>query len=971
VVRNRDVVAQRVVSPALVGRGDELAALTAAIPTPPTVVVLDGEAGIGKTRLLAELRDQIRDSERWFVAGWCRRIREPFPLGPVIDAIRGLGGELANSPLSPVAGALRPLLPEVAEVLPPAPAPLDDRVAERHRVFRALVEVFGSLGPVVLALEDLHWADEQTADFVSYLLSDMPPKLSLVLTYRSEEVDPTVRVLTAKLPPSVTLANLQLRPLDEPATGVLAAAILGTPRVSREFAHYLHERTSGVPFAIEELLALLRTRGALDSRRGQRSRESLAELNVPDSIRDSVRERVCRLSADGRTVAEAAAVLQTPVPVAVLASTCTAPAARTMEVLDEVLGSGLLAEDGDRIGFRHLLAAHAVYEAIPSARRQQLHGRAAAALASAQPTPAGQLAHHLRHAGHHTAWVAAAERAAERAAELGHHNEAVRLLEDVLRHAPLSTEHRGRVAVTLARTAIDTLHAEDLRSILLEVPAANLPREQRSELRFWLALLLNQAGGDPHLQRRLFLEAVEELDDRPDLEAWAMVGLGVPAGDPQVPLSEHLHWLRRSLEIVPRLDHPALATLVLGKVAMVLIAVGDPQWQEMTDRMRIRTGGTPSHRREVSAYESVGGDACYVGHHETAHELLTAAAAGAEACQNRRLELRSQARLALLDYCRGNWHALRERTEVLSDELAHYTEARIDTEVVLGGLALAHGDLDTAHRRLSDVARSLQRVGGLDLLPLPVAALARLNVARGDPEPAQSIARQALDAIAAKGIWPPVARMLPSVAQAMVAAGQGDEAGDLVADVAARAAGLDAPLFPAAVRHARGFVSEGRQRWREAVAHFTAAAAAYELLCCPYEAAQARECAARCLLTVDDPGGAPLLREALEAYQRLGASWDAARAAGTARRHGVGLPAAHRGGRRGYGDELSPRQQEVACLAAAGMTNEEIAQRLYLSPKTVDKHVCAALRKLGLHSRRELARHVPTGDAVRQGGGVS
>jgi DNA-binding NarL/FixJ family response regulator len=966
VVRNREVVAQRLVSPALVGRTDELSALLAAVSTPPTVVVLEGEAGIGKSRLLAELRDQTGGSGRCFATGWCRRIREPFPLGPVIDAIRGVGGELADTPLSPVAGALRPLLPEIAAVLPPQPPPLDDQVAERHRVFRALVEVLGSLGPVVLALEDLHWADEQTTDFASYLLSDLPPELSLVLTFRGEEVDPAVRVLTATLPPSVTLAHLQLRPLDEPATGVLAAAILGTPRVSREFAHYLHERTSGVPFAIEELLALLRTRGALERRRGQWSRETLADLDVPTSIRDSVRERVSRLSADGRTVTEAAAVLQTPVPVPVLAGTCTAPAARTMGVLDEVLGSGLLAEHGDRIGFRHLLAAQAVYEAIPSVRRQQLHGRAAAALASVQPTPAGQLAHHLRHAGRHTAWVTAAERAAEQAAELGDHNEAVRLLEDVLRHAPLNTEQRGRIAVRLARAAVDTLHAEDLRNILLDVPAAELPREQRSELRFWLSLLLNQAGDDPRLQRRLFLEAVEELDNRPDLKAWAMVGLGIPAGDPQVPLSDHLGWLRRSLKIVPQLDDPALATLVLGKVAMVLIAVGDPQWQEMADRMRTQTGGTPWHRREVSAYESVGSDACYVGHHETAHELLSAAAAGAEACQNRRLQLRSQARLALLDYCRGKWHALRERTEVLSDELAHYTEARIDTEAVLGGLALAHGDLDTARQRLTEVARSLQRVGGLDLLPLPVAALARLGVASGDPEPALSIARQALATIAAKGIWPPVARMLPPVVQAMAAAGHGDEARDLIAEVAPRVTGLDAPLFPAALRHARGFLSEGRRRWREAAAEFTAAAAAYDLLSCPYEAAQARECAARCLLTVQDNGGAPLLREALETYQRLGASWDAARAAGTARRYGVGLPAAHRGGRRGYGDALSPRQEEVARLAAAGMTNEEIARQLFLSPKTVDKHVCAALRKLNLHSRRDLARHMANGDTPRE-----
>jgi DNA-binding CsgD family transcriptional regulator len=948
-----------VVSPSQVGRGRELSRLVSAVSAPPAVAVVEGEAGIGKTRLVTELRARLREQGRWSVAGWCRQIREPFPLGPVIDAVRVLGAELAGAPLSPVAGALRPLLPELAGLLPPQPPALDDRMAERHRVFRALVEVLGSRGPVVLVLEDLHWADEQTTDFVSYLLADPPPELSLVLTFRGEDVAAAVRALTAKLPAPVTAIHQQLTLLDRRQTGELAGAILGSDRVSTEFAGYLHARTSGLPFAVEELLALLRVRGALARRSGSWPRRVLQRLDVPTGIRDSVLARVASLTADARSVVEAAAVLQAPVPAAVLTGTVRAPAARVQQGLLEALEAGLLAEDagGERVGFRHLLAAQAVYDATQATRRRQLHGRAATGLAAVEPAPLGQLAHHLRHAGRLAEWVRAAERAADQAAELGHHDEAVQLLADVLRHAPLRTRQRGRLALKLARTANETLHARDVRNLLLSVPTGDLPRRLRSELRFWLALLLDQTGGDPVRRRRLLAEAVEELTDRPDLRAWAMVGLAIPTVAPGVPPAAHLPWLRRSLELVPELTDPALAVLVLGKVAMVQAAVGDPQWRQVTDRMLARTGAGPGQPREVSAFESVGVDACYAGHHQTAGRLLTAALAGAG---TDRLERRSRAGLALLDYCRGHWDGLAERAERLVDELADYPQGRVNAEVVAGGLALARGELDLAWRRLNRLRQAVERAGGFDLLPLPAAALVRLGIARGDLAPGLATGQRVLAGAEATGVWPSTARLLPPLTQAMVAAGQATDAGALVERLAGRLRDLDAPLARAALPHARGFVAAGDQRWREAADLFLTAADRYQPLPGPYEAAQAREQAAASLFAagVGKARAEQPLRAALATYRRLGATWDAARATGLARRHGLALPAAHRRGRRGYGDDLSPREREVAHLAAAGRTNEQIARDLFLSPKTVDKHVGAALRKLGLRSRRSLAHRL-------------
>ncbi|HEX5957697.1 MAG TPA: hypothetical protein VFY92_03450, partial [Hyphomicrobiaceae bacterium] len=576
----------------------------------------------------------------------------PFPLGALLDAARSIGDDVNVARLSPVAGALRPLLPEIAHVLPSLPEPLHDRAAERHRVFRGLVEVFASLGPAVLALEDVHWADEHTADFVSYLVAEQTPQLSLVLTFRGEEAAPGVRALTAKLPPSVSRAHVGLAPLDAEQTGELAAGVLGLDWVSTEFAAHLYERSGGLPFVIEELLALLQARGTLVRRTGGWARKALDELDVPAGIRDSILERLSRLSESARSVVQASAVLQTPVPATVLVATCWA-GKRARRGVEEALDSGLLVEHGDAVGFRHALGAQAVYDGLLGTRRQELHARAATALGALDPVPLGQLAHHLRNAGRLVQWVETAEQAADQAVELGHDEEAVRLLEDVLRHASLPRDRRGRLAVKLGRAAAGTLHgAQERLALLSEVLEHDLAPVVRGELRFWLAVQLEQAGRRP--QRRLLAEAVGELDGRPDLKARAMVALGYP-DVPGVALAEHRIWLDRALEVLPTVDDPGLRYLVLGKVAMVWIGLGDPKWRHLTDRIVEATRGVPRHRHEVRAYHSIGTEACHAGHLETAEQLLSAAREGAVALGSRQLEVCTGSPLALVSYLRGAW----------------------------------------------------------------------------------------------------------------------------------------------------------------------------------------------------------------------------------------------------------------------------------------------------------------------------
>lgn len=178
----------------LVGRGDELELLLEAARRPPSLVVVEGEAGVGKSRLVAEpvgagapdVAVSHRRVGRRVLIGHCHRLREPFPLGPVLEALRGLAGDPPAGKLDPVVGALRGLLPELAARLPPSPGRLGDPRAERHRVFRAVVELIDALGPAVVVLEDLHWADEATVELLDFLACRQPSGLCLALTYRRE-----------------------------------------------------------------------------------------------------------------------------------------------------------------------------------------------------------------------------------------------------------------------------------------------------------------------------------------------------------------------------------------------------------------------------------------------------------------------------------------------------------------------------------------------------------------------------------------------------------------------------------------------------------------------------------------------------------------------------------------------------------------------------------------------------------------
>ena len=154
-----------------VGRGPELGDLARALAAPGSVVLVEGESGIGKTRLVGESLTALADRLDEVLVAYCPPFRRPHTLAPVTDALRERAKSVAGLGLSGLAGALRPLFPEWADDLPPAPEPAQDASAMRHRLFRALGELIACLRVAVLVVEDVHWADEATLEFLLYLAS--------------------------------------------------------------------------------------------------------------------------------------------------------------------------------------------------------------------------------------------------------------------------------------------------------------------------------------------------------------------------------------------------------------------------------------------------------------------------------------------------------------------------------------------------------------------------------------------------------------------------------------------------------------------------------------------------------------------------------------------------------------------------------------------------------------------------------
>ena len=913
-------------SPVLVGRAGALDRLREAAARPPAVVLVEGEAGVGKTRLVEELAAVRERAGQRTVIGRCLELREPFPLGPVLEAVRGV--EVPELPA--VAGALRPFLPELADRLPPAPAPLGDPGAERHRLFRGLHALLTGLGPALLLIEDLHWADEPTLDFLRFLATRPPPGLVLAGTYRREDLGRGSSV------PRLDGRRIVLQPLDPDDVRELVRAILDTDEVSEAFADYLFRRTAGLPLAVEEVLLLLRQRRELVYREGTWVRQQLEALEVPPRLRDAIGERLDRLDPAARDVARAAAVLAQPAGEPLLVRIAGLTDQAGTEGLAEALGAALLFEAADgRIAFRHALARQAVEEEIPAPVRRRLHLRAARALESTTDKPLARLAHHYRAAGETTTWVRYAEAAADRAVSQHDHAAAYALLREAVALRTLPPATRGRLALRLARHAARCREYEDavpaLRS-LVEDEAIRGPL--RGRLRFWLARMLYDAGAAREAHEEA-TRALADLDGPPAAQVMSWLAV-TPSGGP---VAERLGWLDRALDLSARTDDRAMRREIAATRAVLLARAGDPAcWPAIAELPR-PGGALPEIEQAMRAHGNTADALLHLGHYGKAAELNRYALGLAREHAPpfaKNFEMTS----LQLDLLTGRWGGLEERLRADIRAVEDWPTAVHLCTALLGLLLLAQGKTQPASHALQPLADRLD--SDTHLLTWVVAGLARIRLAQRDPRGAAALVAPVLRTVEETGMWLSAAELAPVGVEALLAAGRRAPAVLVVERLAAALAERDAPAAAAALSVCRGLLHEDARE-------FLIAERAWAALPRPYEAARARVRAGLCLLAAEPGRGQELLLSGLTTFQELGAGWDVEFVRQALRRNGMAPP--HRRGRRSYGNRLSPREEQVAHLAASGLQNREIAGALHLSVKTVEGHLSSATRKLGASPR--------------------
>jgi class 3 adenylate cyclase len=438
---------QRVVSPVLVGREEQMAALEDALLAANRgegrLVAVAGEAGMGKTRLVMEL---VRRAQKLGVEtlwGSCSESELSLPYLPFLE---GIGNYIAGADLAALTKALGPASGELAQLFPQlggtqgSTATLDAAFG-KARLFEAFASLFtipARERGLLFVVDDAHWSDASTRELLDHLIRRLPTMRALiVVTYRIDEIDrhhPLLPLLQSWRR-STLAETVKLEAVTNEDVGRIIAAIFDEPSVSAELYNLMFERSEGNPFVLEEMLKEAIDRG--DIYRGEQGwdRKPIEVFRIPDSVRDTVLLRLSRLDPAHVAILECAAVLGRRFDAPTLVAVADQDDASVQAALEVAMSRQLIEDDPQWRGhfrWRHALTQEAIYNDILITRREHWHGRAADALAGGGH--AIERAHHLLDAGRFAEAVPECLRAAEEAEAAIAFADAVALYERALPH---------------------------------------------------------------------------------------------------------------------------------------------------------------------------------------------------------------------------------------------------------------------------------------------------------------------------------------------------------------------------------------------------------------------------------------------------------------------------------------------------------------------------------------------------------
>jgi DNA-binding CsgD family transcriptional regulator len=957
-------------------------ALAAALAGRGSLVLVGGEAGIGKSRLVAEVGARAEALGCLVVQGGCFEADRALPYAPLLDLMRSRFSFRSPEVIAAEVGLLAPelatLLPEFATLLPELiPAAPHDPDREKQRLFQALLGYFARLAataPLCIVIEDLHWADDISLEFLLHLARRLAGRpLLLLLSYRTDEAPPGLRQLLAELGRRRLGRELSLLPLDLAEVEALLRAIVAPGRAIRaEFIEAVYALTEGNPFFVEEVLASLAAGGG---------RESSEPLRIPQTIRDAVARRVAWVSAPAQQVLTLAAVAGRRFDFSLLQELTGQGEAELVRQIKELVAAQLVVEESaERFAFRHALTRQAVYAQLLARERQGLHRSIVEALgrlgAGAAEATLPDLAYHCHAAGMWAESLRHARHLAERAqameapqAAIEHFSRAIEATQR-LGQPPSLALYRGRGQAYEVRGEFERA-LEDYERAL---GAARAEDDAAAEWQGLIDLGFLWAGRDYERSSDFFRRALalaERMGD-PGRLARSLNRLGnwhVNMDQPAQGRDCH----RRALAIFRDLgDQPGMAES-LDLLAVASLVLGDRRgaigyFEEAIALLRTlgerrglsSTLATLAHLRcSTQVYDTLPGATGDPGQArgEAEEALAIARAIGWRSGEAYALCELSDCLMAAGDYGRA-LGATREGlaiAEVLEHRewmaIAHSNLGFIHLDLLAPTLACQHCEraltwardmgaqhiiglsaafLASTHLLNQDPQRAETALADLVTPEAPLGTLTQavllatygeLCLARGEPDVALGIAERLIawaEAVGGAGVVP---RLWLLRGAALAALGRATEAEVTLreAQETARQQGIRPRLWQIHLALARLLRAQGR---REETGR---------------EYAAIRAIAEEIAATIQD--------EALR---------DGYLASALAQVPTPRPPTSREAARAAYGG-LTAREREVAALIARGRSNREIAEALFVSERTVEAHTGHIRDKLGFTARAQVA----------------
>ncbi len=377
----------------LIDREEEVAALKRALESMLSakgqVVFVAGEPGIGKTRLAEELLVYARLRGALAIVGHCYEQEVNVPYLPFVEslraAVRGIAGDRLGLLVGPYAAELVKLVPELSRRIPELiPTPPLEPDQERMRLYDNVTAFLAGLAraqPLVLMLDDLHWADAATLQLLRHLArSSRAERLLILGTYRDVEVDPTHPLSSAlsEMNRERLYRRVLVRGLAPQFVAAMIQSIIQAPQpVSVEFRDVIYQETEGNPFFVEEVLKHLVEIGALYLEGGRWQRKPIEEIDIPQSVREVIGRRLERVSESCQRVLGLAAVIGRRFRFEVLQALAELAEAELLDALEEATRTQLIREEsrlgGVEYDFAHALIREVLYERLSVRRRMSFH----------------------------------------------------------------------------------------------------------------------------------------------------------------------------------------------------------------------------------------------------------------------------------------------------------------------------------------------------------------------------------------------------------------------------------------------------------------------------------------------------------------------------------------------------------------------------------------------------------------------